>query len=70
MDKELHVRGKKISCNERGEDLLSSRNLIIVLVRYGESILNYGVIMLAFKLLFHDSTVYFNRNFSDGSSTR
>jgi hypothetical protein len=53
--------GRKISCNEKGQDLSSWRNLIIVLVRYVESILTYGVIMLAFKLLFQESTAYFKR---------
>jgi len=53
--------GRKITCNEKGQDLSSCRNLIIVLVRYAESILTYGVIMLAFKLLFQDSTAYFKR---------
>jgi len=30
-------------------------------VRYAESILTYGVIMLAFKLLFQENTAYFKR---------
>lgn len=53
--------GIKILCNEKGQDLSSWRNLIIVLVRYAESILTYGVIMLAFKLLLQESTAYFKR---------
>lgn len=52
---------RKISCNEKGQDLSSWRNLIIVLVRYVESILTYVVITLAFKLLFQESTAYFKR---------
>ena len=35
-------------------------NLILVLARYAESILTYGVSILAFKLLLRDSAAYFN----------